>query len=153
MRASGSAGLPRAPLLLGAAGLVPFLWGALTAWAPALDAWGAELLGPRWTGREVLLSYGVVILAFMAGTIWGFATREGGDGRGPAAAWLFGLSVLPALWAWAMGWSGLALIVGFLGLLPLDWRARARGVAPSWWLRLRLPLTAGVVLCLLLALP
>lgn len=144
-------GLPRAALWLGVAGLLPFLWGAGTLLLPDWGEWSRRTLGAGLTGRPLLVSYGAAILAFMGGTIWGFASRAPEAGQTQAV--LLGLSVLPALVAGFAGWSAAALLLGFLGLLPLDRACLQRGLAPAWWMRLRLPLTAGVVLCLLPALP
>ena len=141
--------IPRAPLLLGLAGVLPFAWGALTLLIPALGDWSLDVLGSRVTGRTLLLLYGTVILSFMSGVVWGFATRA----EGRHAAVLYALSTFPALWAVALGFSALMLALGFLALLALDrhgWRA---GLAPPWWMRLRILLTALVVLCLLPGLP
>ena len=145
--------IPAAPLLLGLAGLLPFLWGAATSLSPELAAWSTETLGPRLTGPYAQLQYGTVILAFMSGVIWGFATRAKG---GRAAVW-YVASVLPALWVFFMVGGGversaLALIAGFLGLLFIDWGAWRQALAPEWWLRLRLLLTAVVIPCLAVAL-
>lgn len=142
-------GIPRAPLYLGLAGLLPFLWGALTVLVPALDAAGREVLGPRFAGPYVLVAYGTVILCFMSGVLWGFAAKSEAKGwRG------YALSVLPALWAFFMVGGGSdaalsALILGFLVLLVFDLQFGLWGLAPKWWMRLRLILTAGVVACLL----
>jgi hypothetical protein len=98
---------------------------------------------------EIMLRYGIIILAFMSGVLWGFATNASGK----MAAVAYGLSVLPALWAFftavgptpqALG----ALIPGFYGLLALDYYFWRAGLAPPWWLRLRLPLTAVVMVTL-----
>lgn len=146
-------GVPRAALLLGLAGVVPFAWGALTALAPALGDWSLGMVGQRFTGRALLLLYGTIILSFMSGAVWGFATRAGGQGRdggrGTHAGVLYALATLPALWALAMGFSTLALALGFALLLLLDRHAQAAGLAPPWWMALRLLLTALVVPCLL----
>ncbi len=143
--------VPRAAAALGAAGLLPFAWGAATILWPALGDWGRDAFGARLTGRPLLAAYGTVILSFMAGAVWGFAARGPDGGRAQAA--LLGLSVLPALWALGLGWSVAALMLGFVALLPLDRACVARGLAPAWWMRLRLPLTAGVLLGLLPGLP
>ena len=141
--------IPRAPLLLGLAGVLPFAWGALTVLIPALGDWSWSTIGARLTGRTLLLLYGTVILSFMSGVVWGFATRA--EGRHAAA--LYALSTLPALWAVFLGFSTLLLALGFLGLLVLDRHAQRAGLAPPWWMRLRLLLTGLVVLCLLPGLP
>ena len=116
---------------------------------PGLGDWSLDAFGARLTGRTLLVLYGTVILSFMSGVIWGFATRT----QGRHAAALYALSTLPALWAVGFGFSAILLALGFLALLPLDWHARRAGLAPPWWLRLRLLLTALVVPCLLVGLP
>lgn len=140
--------IPRAPFILGLAGLLPFLWGAATMLVPGLAEWGVRTIGPRFVGPFVLLNYGTIILAFMSGVLWGFATRREGN---PAD---YALSVIPALWVFFTVGAGpvssaVYLIAGFLGLLLLDAHFVRAGLAPSWWMRLRLVLTAGVVICLL----
>lgn len=141
---------PRVPLLLGLAGLLPFAWGALTTLAPDLGVRATALIGPRFIGPYVQLAYGTVILSFMSGVIWGFATRAEGE----VAATGYVLSVLPALWAFFFVGGGpvsaaVWLAMGFVGLLGIDWLFWRHGLAPHWWIELRLLLTAGVVLSLL----
>lgn len=141
--------IPRSALLLGLAGLIPFFWGAASQLVPALADWGTAVLGPRFVGPYVSLSYGTVILAFMAGVLWGFAART----TGAVATSGYVLSVLPALWAFFFVGGGpvsaaIWLAAGFVGLVGLDllfWRQK---LAPPWWMQLRLMLTAGVLLCL-----
>ena len=142
--------IPRSALWLGLAGLIPFFWGALTVLRPDLGLWGAATFGPRFIGPYVQLFYGAVILSFMSGVLWGFATKA----RGRAATAGYILSVIPALWAFFMtggGPTGAAvdLIAGFLGLLLLDWHFWQMGLAPKWWMHLRGLLTALVVLSFL----
>lgn len=141
--------IPTAPLMLGLAGLIPFAWGAATLLSDPLAGWGAANLGARFVGPYVQLFYGSVILSFMSGVLWGFATRASGS----RAATGYVLSVIPALWAFFMTGGGPVsaatnLIFGFLGLLILDAAFAAWRLTPAWWLRLRLILTAVVVACL-----
>ncbi len=141
--------IPRAPLILGLAGLIPFLWGAVTLVSGDLATWGVNTLGPRFVAPFVLLNYGQIILAFMSGVLWGFATKT----HGTRAATGYTLSVLPALWVFVTVGAGPAssaiyLIAGFLGLLVLDWSFWRQGLAPEWWMRLRILLTLVVVTCL-----
>lgn len=141
--------IPRAALILGLAGLIPFLWGAATYLNDGLQSWGAATFGPRFVGPYVQLFYGSVILSFMSGVLWGFATKA----EGSRAATGYALSVLPALWAFFMTGggpvsAGMNLIFGFVGLLILDSAFQHWGLAPPWWLKLRVLLTAIVVICL-----
>ena len=144
--------VPLSAMLLGAAGLLPFLWGVLTQISEPAARLTFEAVGPRFIGPYVTVAYGTVILAFMSGVLWGFATKT----EGKAAAAAYGLSTLPALWAFFVfgGGSQLAatnLIMGYIGLLILDWGYQRQGLAPDWWLSLRIPLTAAVIACLLFA--
>ncbi len=141
--------IPTAPLVLGLAGLIPFLWGAATYVSAPLAAWGAGTLGPRFVGPYVQLAYGSVILSFMSGVLWGFATKAD-DTR---AATGYALSVIPALWAFFMTGggptsAGVNLIFGFLGVLILDYAFHSWDLTPPWWMRLRVLLTSIVVACL-----
>ncbi len=139
-------GIPRAPLLLGLAGLIPFVWGALTVLNQPLATWAAANLGGRFVGPYIQLFYGAVILSFMSGILWGFATKA----TGAQAATGYALSVIPALWAFFMTGggpvgAGLNLMFGFGGLLILDFAFWRWGLAPEWWMKLRVLLTAIVL--------
>ncbi len=142
--------IPRSALLLGLAGLIPFIWGAITVMVPSLAFWGQSALGGRFIGPFVQLFYGAIILSFMSGVLWGFATKA----TGQIATASYILSVIPALWAFFMTGGGptaaaVNLIVGFLGLLLLDWHFWRLGLAPPWWMHLRGLLTVIVILTLL----
>jgi hypothetical protein len=88
--------------------------------------------------------YGIVILSFMAGVIWGFATRATGGRRGCST-----LVGLPPIWAFLLchrphGTGACRASGGFVALLPIDWTAMRAGLAPAWWMQLRLLLTTVV---------
>ncbi len=142
--------IPKSALILGLAGLLPFIWGAITIYSQGAAEWTMGLVGPRFIGPYVGLAYGTVILSFMSGVLWGFATKaEGGQ-----AATGYALSVLPALWAFFMIGggpvsAGMNLIAGFVALLVLDYAFWTWGLAPRWWMTLRTILTVGVILSLL----
>ncbi|MSU88158.1 DUF3429 family protein [Rhodobacteraceae bacterium 2CG4] len=133
--------VPLPAAALGVAGLLPFAAGALAAWGlmPGISN--------PFTGLLVLQTYGAAILAFMGGCLWGFAAQAA------RAGWLaLGLSAIPALWAFGANFAAdaiEALIAGFVVLMLLDAVSVARGLGPAWWLRLRLPLTAVVLICLI----
>jgi hypothetical protein len=130
--------IPRTPLILGLAGLIPFMLGAV------LTIFGAAAL-PETIGMRILLEYSRVILAFISGVLWGFAAKVQG--------WNFGyaLSTLPALWAFFASFLDdqprmIALAIGFAAILGLDFAFRH--LAPQWWLGLRMILSAVVLTCL-----
>ena len=129
--------IPRPALLLGLAGLLPFLCCVMTGFfeVPAFVQGWEDL---------IMLRYGIVILSFMSGVLWGFATKA----RGRVAVLGYGLSVIPALWAFftTMGPTPqalAALMAGFVGLLGLDWVFWRLGLAPEGGMRLRVILTSG----------
>ena len=104
--------IPRGALVLGLAGLLPFLWGALGLLVPALGDATVALLGQRFNAGYILISYGTVILCFMSGVLWGFATKTN-DIKA------FALSTMPALWAFFTIGGGpqqatSAVLIGFI---------------------------------------
>lgn len=141
--------IPAAPLALGLAGLIPFVWGTLSLFIPALQEFGSAAFGARFVGPYVQVFYGAIILAFMSGVLWGFATKSSGR----EAVIGYGLSVLPALWAFFATGGGhssaaLGLIIGYIGLLGIETWFVQRKLEPGWWMRLRLILSAVVITCL-----
>ena len=134
---AGAQPTPNAALVLGLAGLIPFVVGTLV-----------EIAGVRWHGiggAEVVRTYGAIILAFMGGTQWGASLRD------TQMLWArYGYSVVPALLAWPALLLGLeegltVLIGGFVFVYVLDEWMRFRGWLPGWYLRLRRFLTAAVL--------
>lgn len=86
--------IPAVALLLGLAGLIPFIWAALLVLDLfAVPDWPIPqvLLGE---GRLIMIRYGGIILPFMSGVLFGFATNA----RGVQSVAAYALSVLPALW-------------------------------------------------------
>jgi len=141
--------IPRAALILGLAGTIPFLWGVVTMTSPQLAFWTQTNLHPRLSAPLVHISYGTVILAFMSGVLWGFAAKADGT-----RAWIgYTLSVIPALWAFFLPnatypQAAIGLMFGFGGLVILDAVFSHWDLTPPWWMRLRILLTAIVVICL-----
>ncbi|MEM6618586.1 MAG: DUF3429 domain-containing protein [Pseudomonadota bacterium] len=118
---------PFSAVALTFAGALPFLAAALDIPLPGL---------PR--GVVLAERYGLIIACFMAGCHWGFAARRG------AAHW-YALSVVAPLVILFTGPS-LGLLAGvFAGLLVLDGAFQWAGLAPGWWLTLRVPVSALVI--------
>jgi hypothetical protein len=144
------AGIPKTALALALAGLIPFVWGALTMVLPTVAAFSDRMLPADMAGPVLQVRYGVVILCFMAGVFWGFAARA----EGREASVVYVLSVIPALYIFfnlgttPLG-TALSLSIGFTGLLAIDWHCWRNGLAPAWWMCLRLPVTAVVLLSLM----
>ena len=145
--------MPRAPQLLGYAGLIPFI--GLSLASIMFEGEGAQVavIG--------LNLYAAVILSFLGGLHWGrIAARadafEGGAASQSATAWLI-WSVMPSLWAWGVLWmlpnaayQSVLLGLGILVCWLVDRRAITSGLFASWMGRLRrdLSLTAIISLCL-----
>jgi hypothetical protein len=135
--------LPFLALILGVAGLIPFIGCAYLALTPG----GAP-------GIMALLAYGAVILAFLGGVHWGFALPEP-SGRGERER--LGLGVLPSLVGWVgllLGIAGIPeggiaiLLAGFLGITVVEARATRLGLMPTGYMTLRYGLSATVLLVL-----
>lgn len=142
--------IPRPALMLSFALLIPMVWGAVTVIFPELGLWVADAIGGRFVGPYIQLMWGQVMLAFMAGMLWAFATRADGQ----VAATGLGLSIIPMVWAFVMVGGGpvsaaMNLIFGYLGLLALDLLFARQGLAPPWWMPLRGPVVAVIIACLI----
>jgi hypothetical protein len=131
---------PRAAVVLGWLGVLPFLFFA------ASSALNGHVIG----GADWWRAYGAIILSFMGGAQWGLAVAPNGSA---ARLRRFSISVLPAL----VGWLSLAVqprpavalqLAGFAALLAYDlWTVRL-GEAPGWYGGLRRQLSIAVMLCL-----
>jgi hypothetical protein len=123
--------LPPLARLLGLAGLIPFVAGALAVFAA--EGW------TRGLALQALAAYGAVILSFLGAVHWGFALAAPDTPATPAR--LIG-GVLPSLWAWAAlllpaSLACLALAIGLALTLAAEEVARARGSTPLAYQRLR----------------
>ena len=139
---------PQLAVLLGYAGLVPFVGGALGIWVIPMG-WRPFVLA-------ALLDFAAVILAFMGAIHWGLAMRA--EETDEKAKLQLGLSVIPPLLGWAalagglpMGLSLPIFLFAFIGLYLADMHAVHVGLAPQWYPALRTPLTLVVCLSLLVA--
>ena len=136
--------VPPIPRALGALGLLPQGAAALLV---ALDP---PLL--RATGLLLASGYAALILSFLGGMWWGLAAAA----ASPPPRWVWLAAVVPSLWALAALGVGVALGLPRVALLPLalailltplvDRRLVRDGLAPHWWLRLRVPLSVGLAL-------
>jgi hypothetical protein len=143
--------VPWPALALGLAGLLPFLYALLLLFSepgrwPTLGLVPSEPEG----GAVVLERFGAVVLGFMGGCLWGFGSAPGrrptlpvlGAAAAPALIAALALRDEPAL-------SCVWLAFGFVVLQTIDVVLQRAGIAPGYWLSLRLPLTAIVIACLL----
>ena len=141
-----SNGIPALALWLGVSGLLPFVVVA------CLSFFGAPVSSA--TAVYALIAYGAVILSFLGGVHWGVALTRG-QTNGPAsqAVWYL-ISVAPSLVAWlalllAPVPGLLILAVSFLVMIMVDVHAARVEQVPIWYPRLRVRLSAVVILSLL----
>lgn len=137
--------IPAVALILGVAGVIPFV-GLTLAPLASFEPFGRDPL-------NVLALYGAIILSFMGAVHWGLAMADTHASR--ASGYI--VSVIPAL----VGWFAISFLplpvalrviaAAFVVLLLVDLRAVKLAVAPAWYGRLRIPLTLVVVPCLLIA--
>jgi hypothetical protein len=139
--------LPILAVVLGLAGIIPFLLCGLAA---------AQANSPSaMLASYVLIGYGAVILGFLGGVHWGFTLSAAHD---PAEFPRLALGVVPAL----IGWAALAatlyagqpvlglliLIAAFILTFVAEWHGHRRGWVPGGYIGMRLAITCVVVLIL-----
>jgi len=138
---AGPAAIPRPALVLGFAGLLP----------PLAGIWALVMAGDPFQAVSMftaIFAYSALIFSFIGGIWWGFSAA---DGRRPGWADLM-LAVFPAIASFMtlpvvgqVGPPGAVLLAVLILVSPIvDLRFRRRGLAPAWWMRLRLPLSIGL---------
>lgn len=133
----GATRVPPLARWLGLAGLLP----AAAAVALLLLPVAAEV---QQLAAQAGALYAALILSFLGGTWWGLAARAGVV---PAGVWV--LAVLPSLAGWAVLMALAPARIVALGVLLLvclmvDRLLVIEGIAPGWWMRLRVPLSVGL---------
>lgn len=138
--------LPPAAAAFGFAGLLPPV-----AAAAALFVLDGEWVQLDWV---LLVFYAALIFSFLGGTWWSFSAAE------PRAGWLL-MAVGPSLLALALlllmipvatRTAATVLLALAIAASPLaDKALAAHGLTPAWWLRLRVPLSIGLALCVAVA--
>lgn len=139
---------PTIAYCLGFSGLIPFVAFSAISWLGPVD-WHP-------TANTLLLGYAIAILSFMGGIHWGSAMTRQPDEEAGMLVFPYVVSVVPALAAWLAfmlptDYQFAWLAFCFALLLAYDLRATKHGAMPSWYPRLRWPLTLVVILCLTLA--
>lgn len=142
--------IPKSALILGLAGTIPFIFSTLLiVWPERFMPYFGIFV---FSGPLILAGYGRVVLSFMSGVLWGFATKA----NGKAAAFAYAASVVPALYVFIATSLGttfvlVPLAIGFVGILVFDYAFARAGLAPHWWMKLRLIITTIVLVCFFFA--
>ena len=135
---------PRTPTLLTMLGTAPFIIGAVGAHSNVI----LTLL--PYFSVETVINYGIIILSFMTGILWGFAVKAPKS----KSSFAYILSVLPALYVFFFVAGTNAnkldmLMLGFTVLLAIDLFFQRIALAPAWWMTLRIPVSMVVLFALL----
>ena len=130
-------------LALGYAGVIPVAGLLVLAWSSA--AWQHQAVNSA-------TIYAALILSFLGGIHWGFATS------GFASSKHFLISVVPSLWAWSVFaatdfFTILGIIFGLITFLVYEQRCDLLEKYPEWYLPLRKHLTFGLSISLAGLLP
>ncbi len=138
--------VPMGAVILGVAGLIPFLGFAALSIGGNDGGLGTLGLSPR----TILSAYGAIIASFLGGIRWGAAAaRNAGSGD-------YLLAIVPSLIAWAALAAPAPWDLRILGVLVLAWGLvdqdlPRRGLVPRWLGRLRLVLSGVAGAALLVA--
>ncbi len=122
-------------------GALPFM---ACAGLQALDVAPLKILGPH---VDVALTYGLVIMSFMAGTHWGLYLNA----SKPAPVNLFITSNAITIVMWALYLAAgtvitlVGFIFGFLALLWIDYRLAQAGIITAAYYKVRVGVSALVV--------
>lgn len=142
--------MPTFAILLGIAGLLPFILCSVGALSLSSDGASKSLLA--------LVAYGATILGFLGGVHWGFALDGSSVPSERTQRARFGLGVVPSLIGWAallvtfIGLPSIGMLVltaGFIATTAVEAQAARRGLVPPSYMWLRWGLSIVVVVCLL----
>ncbi len=128
-------------MALMALGALPFIASAMMAFFNFGDVRGFQ-------ADQIAVAYGAIILSFLGGIRWGNAISK------DAAVTLF-MSVLPSLAGFGAllinTYNGtMILLAGFI--CQAIWDFAAPGALPDWFVRLRIVISAIVIVCLTITL-
>lgn len=132
--------IPGTIKIIATLGLMPFFLGVLVTFKfPIVELDMAVFL------INFSLLYASLILSFLGGCLFGF---ESLNEPNPNKFRLW-LAITPSIWSLIAlqipDFSASFLAVGFLIVYEFDRKSHSAGIVPSWWLSLRLPLTALVI--------
>ena len=133
--------IPKTIRVITALGLLPFFFGTLATF-------NLSILHPD--TRVFLVSFSLLyaglILSFLGGCLFGFESLVQPE-PSRKRVWL---AITPTIWSLVAlqipNFSASILAFGFLLVYEFDRKAHSAEIAPNWWLSLRFPITAAVIL-------
>lgn len=133
--------IPKTIKIIATLGLLPFFLGAIATFTVSILDFDTKVLFIK-----ISILYAGLILSFLGGCLFGFETISGKNSN-KMRLWL---SIIPTLWSLIAlqipHFSASILALGFLVVYEFDRKSSLAGTVPAWWLSLRLPLTAIVIL-------
>lgn len=148
MLRSGAFAIPPAPLALTIGGLMPFIGGALAAWALNGD------IARQAAAYLSLLTYSAAILSFLGGVRWGVEMSEAA--LTPPRWGVMIASVLGGLLGWALVLyyvlgspsPNVFLILALAFAAHWVWDVTSRKAVPAWYEGLRTIASVGAIVSL-----
>lgn len=134
---------PRTPIALATLGTAPFIIGAIGATTDTV------FTPFPYSSVESVIHYGIVILSFLTGILWGFASHSP-KGQSSYAYITGAIPVIYVFFA-VVGTNAdqlEALMFGYPALLFIDTSFQQSNLSPPWWLTLRIPTTIVIIACL-----
>ena len=137
--------VPSLPRALGLAGLLP-QFACVAALYVGPEEW-------RYAAQAIAFGYAALIFSFLGGLWWGIAAMAPAAENRRTLGWVWVAAVMPSLialaaylpWVFGETWPEPSLVMlggGILMSLAVD--AKLRGIAPAWWMALRVPLSLGL---------
>ena len=128
---------PRSALILGLAGLIPFLWGALTIFVPNLQALGGSQPRPALCRALYPAVLRLSDLVLHVGCTLGLCDQDNRRSSRRSLHFVHGAGAL-GVFMTGGGPVGAStnLAFGFAGLLMLDYTFFKWQLTPPWWMQL-----------------
>lgn len=137
--------IPETVKIIAAIGLVPFFLGTLAIFKFSIIGLNINIFLINFS-----LLYAGLILSFLGGCLFGFEALSVSEPN-KTRLWL---AIIPSMWSLIAlqipNFSASILALGFLLVYEFDRKAHFAGITPQWWLALRFPLTATVILNLVI---
>lgn len=141
--------MPRQAKLLSLILLTPLFVALLARYYSPADEFLRSFFGT--SGRRLLINYTTILLCFMSGSLWGFASQNQSNDKIPYLLSIIPIFFMLSAYSFWGGFRIYFLFVGFVLLLIVDLFIAKKELTPNWWLRCKIPFTLAVliILCLI----
>ena len=125
----------------------PLFLGMVGLFLPHLDQFLRDHLGTH-SGR-IINTYAVILYGFFVGSFWGFTVSKEHPNFTPYFLTVLAAILILLIYSVGATYRSFALIICFMLILPIDLFFTKHMLAPTWWMRFKIPLTGFVIFCLL----